>query len=145
MSNNSYKEILKTKQQQSSYTELVDGVNEALENGYTAYKVGRNGKPETMLEINLKNNQSQLLYYFDIKNIIFEGEGLISIVRNSEIITIKGENLTPLKQYFRDNRVQVINEFNPAIHKQVTKTNNEPFIEEITITSLKTEKLETDF
>jgi len=133
MSDSSYKTLLKSKQQASPFEELVEGVSDALENDYQPYKVGLNGKAESMIEINMKGSKSLLIYYFDIKKIIFEGEGLISIIHPLEIITIEGDNLQLLRKYFRDNRVQIINEFDPAKYDQVTK-GDAPFIHEITIT-----------
>lgn len=132
---NSYKEIINSRKQQSAFDELTNSVEEAVENGYVAYKTGRNSKPEVMLEINLKGGKSFLFYYFEIKTILFDGDGSISIIRPHEIIHISGANLYGLKDYFRDNRIQVLHQFDPAKHQSVVKS-DQPFIEEIEVSGV---------
>jgi len=138
MSDTGYKEIIKRKSQKSTLDSLIDGVDDVLENTYKAFKVGLNGKMELMLAFNFKDKSSEAFYYFNIDGFKFE-ENNISIIKTQQIFTLKGKNLDSMKQYFIDNRIQHLYEFDPAIFGDKPE-NNEPLIEEIIITDIKKDK-----
>ena len=129
------KDIIEMQNQRTVIDELNND-NEPVENAYKAFEVSRGGKPEMMISICYKTTKTQLLYYFDIRDILIESHTLITIIRPHEVISIKGRNLNSMTPYFKNNHIHTITEFNSKIYNKIP-SDDKAFIGEITIESIK--------
>lgn len=136
---NDIKTIFDSHKPQTEFEKLANSSTETSDDQYKAFEIARNKQTELMLEINFRNKTTKQIYYFNIYEISFKDDSLISIVRSQEIIQIEGTKLNLLKDYFRNNRIQKIFEFNPEIHSNYP-ADNEPVIENIIIESVNQEK-----
>ncbi len=95
---------------QSLIRDTLSSTSTANIGEYKAFILAKSGTKQARINLVRKNNTGTLLQYTYISSIEYTGSKLLSMVYHNSLITIKGENLTPLIELLQDEKVRAIHE-----------------------------------
>ena len=97
---------------------------------YKAFNSNKAQQPQ--LEIRLKGNRGKWLYYPFIVPAEYDGDESITLVYQGTTYIIRGVNLKPLRNHFRTQTIEYMQEFDTTQFAALPSS-DKPFIEEIEI------------
>jgi hypothetical protein len=112
--------------------DIVQPQTDPIAGGETYKAFNSNNTSQPQLEIRLKGNRGKWLYYPFIISAEYEGNESITLVYQGTSYIIKGRNFSRLKDHFRTQTIEYIQEFDPSQFKALPSPEL-PLIEEIEI------------
>ncbi len=101
--------------------------------GSESYKAfGSNNAAQPQLEIRLRGNRGLWLYYPFITKSEYDGDESITLVCHGTSYIIRGKHLSKLRNHFRMQKIEYLQEFDPSQFKALPSPDM-PLIEEIDI------------
>jgi hypothetical protein len=97
---------------------------------YKAFSSNSSGQAQ--FEIRLRNNRGLFIYYPLISHAEYEGNESLSLIYQNTAYIIKGRNFQKMKNHYRTQTLEYIQEFDPKIFNEVPSP-EQAFIEEIEI------------
>lgn len=100
---------------------------------YKAFSANSSGQAQ--FEIKLKNNRGLFIYYPLISHAEYEGNESLTLIYQNTAYIIKGKNFQNLKNHYRTQTIEYIQEFDPKAFDEVPAP-EQAFIEEIEIVEM---------
>ena len=111
-----------TVQQDKRYQAPVD---------YTACGTNKTNTKQIFLNVIDKDGNGSMIAYSYITRMQYTGHQFISIISTDCIVTLKGENLSEVRDMLQGQKVQYLQEFNATRFKK--PLDGKPFIKKITL------------